>query len=241
MNTRKVNARKVNARKLLVSILMLGCVLLAACAPAATQAPTAVPPTAIPPTVAPTVASVQNQTTFSPKTFKIPLSVSFGPEWSVHYNLPGKFDINNQYDFGLSFYIVTTAKLADPIDGNLIPFPEDFLSWMRSNPDFDTVESTPVTVAGIEGLQIDATPVWKPADGGHLKLFLSLSGNKYGNTEGQPDGENIVTDPEKWRFILLNDVNGERLLIILIDGNGHNFEDAVVQSQAVLASVIFTK
>jgi len=222
---------------------MLVSVLLAACAPVATPtaAPTVFLPTAIPSTMAPTTAPTSMLTTFSPKPFKIPLSVSFGPDWSVHYNLPGKFDINNQHDFGLSFYIVTTAKLADPIDGNLIPFPGDFLSWIKSNPDFDAVESTAVTVAGIEGLQIDATPVWKPVDGAHLKLFLSLSGNKYGNTEGQPDGENIVTDPEQWRFILLNDVNGERLLIILIDGNGHNFEDAVVQSQAVLDSVIFTK
>ena len=233
----------MNTRKLLVSVLMLGCVLLSACAPAVTPspAPTTVAPTAAPPTVAPTLAPAQEGTTFSPKTFKIPLSVSFGPEWSVHYNSPGKFDINNQHDFGLSFYIVTTAKLADPMDGNLFPFPEDFLSWMRSNPDFDAVESTQVTVAGIEGLQIDATPVWKPADGAHLKLFLSLSGNKYGNTEGQPDGENIVTDPEQWRFILLNNVNGERLLIILIDGNGHNFDDAVEQSQKILDTVVFTK
>ena len=227
----------MNTRKLLVSILMLVSVLLSACAPAATPPV----PTTVPPTTAPTVAPAQAGTTFSPKTFKIPLSVSFGPEWSVHYNLPGKFDINNQHDFGLSFYIVTTAKLADPIDGNLIPFPEDFLSWIKSNPDFDAVESTPVTVAGIEGLQIDATPVWKPVDDAHLKLFLSLSGNKYGNTEGQPDGENIVTDSEQWRFILLNNVNGERLLIILIDGNGHDFQDAVGQSQVVLDSVIFTK
>jgi len=227
----------MNTRKLLVSVLMLVSVLLSACASAATPPV----PTTVPPTTAPMVAPAQAGTTFSPKTFKIPLSVSFGPEWSVHYNLPGKFDINNQHDFGLSFYIVTTAKLADPIDGNLIPFPEDFLSWIKSNPDFDAVESTPVTVAGIEGLQIDATPVWKPVDDAHLKLFLSLSGNKYGNTEGQPDGENIVTDSEQWRFILLNNVNGERLLIILIDGNGHDFQDAVGQSQVVLDSVIFTK
>jgi len=233
----------MKARKLLISGLMLVSVLLSACASATATppAPTAVPPTSISPTMAPTVAPAQALTTFAPKPFKIRLNVSFGPDWSVHYNLPGKFDINNQHDFGLSFYIVTTAKLADPLDGNLIPFPEDFLSWIKSNPDFNAVESTSVTVGGIEGLQIDATPVWKPADGAHLKLFLSLSGNKYGNTEGQPDGENIVTDPEQWRFILLNNVSGERLLIILIDGNGHNFEDAVEQSQKVLDMVVFTK
>ena len=97
-----------------------------------------------------------------------------------------------------------------------------------------------MTVAGIEGLQIDATPIWKSTTTGQ-KYFLSLSGKILLNAHGQPDGENIVTDPEQWRFILLNNVNGERLLMILIDGNGHKFEDAVKQSQAVLDSVVFTK
>src|SRR5690348_12134037 len=74
----------MNTRKLLISVLMFVSVLFSACAPAARAiAPTAVPPSLIPPTIAPTVAPVQEQTTFSPKTFKLPMSVSFGPEWHV--------------------------------------------------------------------------------------------------------------------------------------------------------------
>jgi hypothetical protein len=185
-------------------------------------------------------APTATEATSSPKTFNLPMNLNFGPDWKVAYDYPSKFAIDNQHDFGLSFYIVTAAKLADPTDGHLIPFPEDFLSWIKSNPDFSTVTSTQVTVAGINGLQIDATPIWKSTTS-HLKLFLSLSGDTSRNLEGQPDGENIVTDPEQWRFILLNNVNDERLLIILVDGNGHKFEDAVGQSQAVLDSVAFTK
>src|SRR5215212_6314987 len=68
---------KMNARKLLVSVLMFVIVLLSACTPAATPpAPTAVPPTAIPPTVAPTIAPAQEGTTFSPKTFNLPITLS---------------------------------------------------------------------------------------------------------------------------------------------------------------------
>src|SRR6188474_957224 len=71
---------KMNTRKLLVSVLMLGCVLLAACAPVAT--PPA--PTVVPPTVAPTTAPTQEGlTTFSPKTFNLPITLSYGPEWRV--------------------------------------------------------------------------------------------------------------------------------------------------------------
>jgi hypothetical protein len=171
--------------------------------------------------------------TFSPPTFKLPLSVSAGPDWQVKYNLPVRFAIDNpQAD--LSFYIVNDAKLADPIDGKLIPFPEDFLSWIKSDPDFDAVNSTAVTVAGIEGVQIDATPIWQ-STATHLKLFLSLGG------AGWSYRENIVNDPEQWRFILLDDVNGERLLIILISERGHKFEDAVEQAQQVLDTVVFSE
>lgn len=179
-------------------------------------------------------------TTFSPKLVKTPMSVSFGADWHVDYDLPAKFGIGNQDDFGLAFYIVTNAQLADPLDGHLMPFPEDFVAWIKSNPDFAAVTAAPVAVAGIVGVQIDATPIWKSTTA-RLKLFLSLSGDPLGNMHGQPDGENIVNDPEQWRFILLDNVHGERVLIMLIDGNGHKFEDAVEHSQKVLDTVMFTK
>lgn len=226
----------MNTHKLLVSSLILVCILLSACAPAATSpAPTAIP------TSVPTVASAHVEPTFSSKTFKLPMSLDFNSDWQIGYDLPGKFAIDNSHGFGLSFYVVTDAKLIDPMDGHLVPFPEDFLSWIKSDPDFDAVISTPVTIAGIEGLQIDATPVWKSTTE-KLKAFLSLSGDISLNlSHGQPDGENIVTDPEQWQFILLDNVNGERVLIILIDGNGHDFQDALGQSQAVLDSLVFTE
>jgi hypothetical protein len=171
--------------------------------------------------------------TFSPNTFKLPLSVSAGSDWQVRYNLPVRFAI--EYPHGnLTFYVVTDAKLADPIDGKLIPFPDDFLSWIKSDPDFDAVESTSVTVAGIEGVQIDATPIWKSTTT-HLKLFLSLGG------AGWEYRENIVNDPEQWRFILLDDINGERILIIFISERGHIFDDAVEQAQQVLDTVVFSE
>ena len=170
--------------------------------------------------------------TFSPPTFKLPLSVSAGPDWHIKYNLPIRFAIDSPQG-NLSLYIVTDAKLADPIDGHLEPFPADFVSWIKSDPDFDAVESTSVTVAGIEGVQIDATPIWKSTTT-HLKLFLSLGG------AGWEYRENIVNDPEQWRFILLDDVQGERVLILLISERGQ-FEDAVKQAQQVLDTVVFSE
>src|ERR1700687_2670637 len=104
-------------------------VLVACQAQATPAAPTAVlstaAPTAVPPTTAPTVAPTLASTTFSPKSFRLPLSVSFGLDWQVAYDVPGKFAIDNQHDFGLAIYVVTRGQLADPIDGHLIPFPND--------------------------------------------------------------------------------------------------------------------
>jgi len=44
------------------------------------------------------------------------------------------------------FNSVTAAQLVDPVGGNLMPFPDDFISWIQSNPDFKTSEPTQVTV-----------------------------------------------------------------------------------------------
>ena len=208
--------------------------VLVACQAQTTSVPTIapLPATAVPPTVAPTTANTQAQTKFSPK-IEIPMSISFGSDWTISKDLPRKLGMDNRDNFGISINIVTDAKLADPIDGHLIPFPEDFLSWIKSDLDFQVGDLTDVTVAGIEGVRIDATPIWKSTT--FKKLFLQLNG------DGWQNQENIVTDPEQWRFILLNNVNGERMLIILINGHGHNFDDAIQQSQKVLDTVVFSK
>jgi len=207
----------MNTRKLLVSVLILVSVLLAACAPPA--------PIAVPSTVVPIVASDQSLTTFSSKIYKLHMSVSFGSDWHVIDDFTDLVTVaGTQKDWNVGFNIVTNAKLADPVSGAQIPFPVDFASWIKSNPDFKTDEPIEITVGGIKGLQIDATPM-PPKQ----KDFLYLSGTKW----------NIIPSAEQWRFILLNDVNGERLLIFLI-APADQFKDAVQQSQSILDSVAFT-
>jgi hypothetical protein len=213
--------KNMNTRKLLVSVLILVSVLLAACAPAAT--PPA--PIAVPSTVVPIVASDQSLTTFSSKIYKLHMSVSFGSDWHVIDDFTDLVTVaGTQKDWNAGFNIVTNAKLADPVSGAQIPFPVDFASWIKSNPDFKTDEPIEITVGGIKGLQIDATPM-PPKQ----KDFLYMSGTKW----------NIIPSAEQWRFILLNDVNGERLLIFLI-APADQFKDAVQQSQSILDSVAFT-
>jgi hypothetical protein len=216
----------MKTRKLLVSVLILVCILLSACAPAAQATPPA--PTVIPPTV---ISPTQSLTTFTSKVYKLHMAVSFKPtEWHISDDYIDLVTVDSTaQDFGVAFNIVTNAELADPTDGHLVPFPEDFVGWIKSDPDFNLGDQKQVTVSGINGLQIDATPIWKSTTT-NKKLFLMLRLN----------GWNIVTKPERWRFIVLDDVNGERLLILLI-APADQFNDAVQQAQAILDSVVFTK
>ena len=135
----------MNTRKSLVSVLMFVCVLLSACAPVATP----IAPTAVPPTVAPTTAPTQEGlTTFSPKTFNLPITLSYGPEWRVAEEYSDVFTLSYiGHDAGVSFMNVKNTKYADGI-----AFPDEFVTWIQS-PDslFQVEDSKPVLVGGFKG------------------------------------------------------------------------------------------
>lgn len=130
----------------------------------------------------------------------------------------------------LAFNLVTEAEVIDPVDPaeKRVPFPEDFISWIQTDPDFAVGEPTPVTVAGYRGVQIDVTPIWTSSTV-HKKPFLRLKSS----------GWNLVTDPEKWRFIMLNDVEGERMLILQISPPD-TFEHGTELAEEVLKTLTVT-
>jgi len=217
--------RNMNTRKPLVSVLILVSVLLAACAPVATPpAPTVVPSTVAPPTVAPTTAPTQEGlTTFSPKTFNLPITLSYGPEWRVAEEYSDLFTLSYiGHDAGVSFINVKNAKIADGI-----AFPDDFVTWIQSSDSlFQVVESKSVLVGGCKGIQINATYTC-----GNKKNWIMLSGTGWGCGNGEPIG-----------FIYLDDVYGERVLIQIIPSpDGKDYEFIVEESQKVLDTVVFSK
>jgi hypothetical protein len=213
----------MNSFRLLAAVMCIGALfLLFACQPVAPRPETPGPPIAAEPEPA------AELTTFSPGGFKLPLTLSHGAEWAVIDNLPDLVTVENKQEgFALAFNIVTEASLADPVDGHLIPFPEDFLAWIKADPDFAAVTSTPITVAGVSGLQIDATPIWTSTTA-NKKPLLSLPGN----------GWNLIPDPEQWRFILLEPIDGERVLILLL-APADKFQRILPEAQEVLDSVEF--
>jgi hypothetical protein len=224
----------MNTRTLLVSVLMLVCVALSACAPAVTAtkpAATTIPPTAIPPTVAPTVAPAQEQTSFSSDKFQLPMSVSFGPEWDVVVDSVGEILLvggTRAYEgVELVFIFVKDAKIADPASMATMPWPDDFVAYLHSNEYLGVGEPMPITVGGINGVQIDVSV----KNIGQTRNFIVARG----------DSAWLYLDyDQNWRFIILDDVNGQRLLIATTEAP-EGFSVATELAQEVIDSVVFTK
>ena len=218
----------MNARKLLVSVLMFVSVLLSACTPAATPpAPTAVPPTAIPPTMAPTVAPAQDQTTFSSKKFGLPMSISFGPEWHVREDFADEIElVGGTQAVELAFMLVKDAKIADPASTATMPWPDDFVAYLHSNQYLEVGEPMPITVGGVNGVQIDESN----KNIGQSRTFIA----------GKSTGWLYLDYDQSWRFIILDDVNGQRLLIATTEAT-EGFSVATELAQKVIDSVVFTK
>ena len=220
----------MNTRKLLVSVSMLVSVLLSACASAtAAPAPTAIPPTTIPSTAAPTVAPAQDQTTFSSKKFGLPMSISFGPEWHVREDFADEIELvggTQAYGVELAFILVKDAKIADPASTATMPWPEDFVAYLHSNQYLEVGEPMPITVGGVNGVQIDESN----KNIGQKRTFIALKSTDW-----------LYLDyDQSWRFIILDDVNGQRLLIGTTAAS-EGFSVATELAQKVIDSVVFTK
>lgn len=156
----------------------------------------------------PAASAGQAATAISSSRFKLPMTFAVKTDWTVTEDYSDIVTVRHQPTATeISFNLVTTAEVSDPFspDGKRIPFPEDFTRWIQEDPDFAVEAPMPVTVAGYSGVQIDVTPTWTSSTA-HTKPFLHLKSLDW----------NLVTDPEKWRFIMLDDVEGERVLVLQI-------------------------
>lgn len=192
-------------------------------APVATAAPTVAQ-------VAPTAAAPQALTTFSPKTFKPLTSLTFGTEWKFLEEYSDVFTLKNvEHDTDFAFITPKNIKIASPTAPfAAIPFPDDFVNWIQSHGLFHVEGTHPVRVGGFQGTQVNATFT---SACGEKKSWLYLSGTGWNCTTG----ENI-------RFINLEDVYGERVLI-MTEGS-KTVDDFILGgavSQKVLDTVVFSK
>jgi hypothetical protein len=219
----------MNTRNLLVSVLMLVCVLLSACASATATLPA---PTAIPPTVAPTTAPTQEGlTTFSPTTFDLPITFGYGPDWEIDSENSSYITLNyKDYDGDFLFIDPKSAKVAGPAAPySIVPFPADFGNWIQAHGLIQVVKTKSVIVGGLPGTQIDADAT--AACGEKTNWFLVGTG-----------GWNCSFVDGHYRFIYMDVVNGERLLIMTqANISAQDFVLMTDAAQKVLDTVVFSK
>jgi hypothetical protein len=118
------------------------------------------------------------------------------------------------------------SKLSDLIP---VPAPEDMVAWLQKHPYLETEEPEPVSVGGVKGTQIDAVvaddvPTGECGDN-CLGLFSISREIDWG-----------VYEKERVRFVVLEDVGGERV-IISAETLATDFEGFLPKAQKVLDSV----
>jgi len=168
-------------------------------------------------------------TTFSPKTFDIPFTLVYGPEWKIDSEFSSQVVQLKYKDYDGEFLFINpkSATVAGPAAPySVIPFPDDFVNWIQAHGLFRVVKTQSVFVGGLSGTQIDATS----ACGSHTAwLFVGAGG-----WNCDPGGH--------YRFTYLDDVNSERLLIMTVGYvSAEDFVSMTDASQKILDTVVFSK
>jgi hypothetical protein len=158
------------------------------------------------------------------------MSISFGPEWHVREDYADEILLvgGTQASEGveLVFILVKDAKIADPANTATMPWPDDFVAYLHSNQYLEVGEPMPITVGGVNGVQIDESN----KNIGQKRTFIGLKST----------GWLYLDADQSWRFIILDDVNGQRLLIGTTEAP-EGFSVATELAQKVIDSVVFTK
>jgi virginiamycin B lyase len=175
--------------------------------------------------------SAQPLTTFSPTAFDLPITFRYSPDWKIDSEVSSQVSFTyKDYDGYFSLINPKTAKVAGPAAPySVISFPDDFVNWIQSHGLFQIVKTQSVLVGGLPGTQIDADAT--PACGAKTMWFLVGAG-----------GWNCSFVDGHYRFIYLDNVNGERLLI-MTQGNmsAQDFTLMTDASQKILDTVVFSK
>jgi hypothetical protein len=143
----------------------------------------------------------------------------------------GVLDMRQGVEGGvLSF--VNEKEVFDPSklrDMDSVPAPKNLVSWLQKHPYLETEQPEPVTIGGVKGVQLDAVvaedvPTSECGDNclGLLMVTLEIAW--------------VVYEKEKVRFIVLEDVGGERVTIG-VEALAVDFEEFLPRAQKVIDTV----
>ena len=130
----------------------------------------------------------------------------------------------------MSIGAVNVEEVLDPSDPyQRVTAPDDMAAWLQKHPGLDAEEPGRVSVGGISGQQFDAIAS-EPKDIEDCpEPCVPLIGLSMGETFW-------LGESEKYRFIVLDDVEGETVTLIF-GGPAVDFEEFLPEAQKVLDTV----
>ena len=110
-----------------------------------------------------------------------------------------------------------------------VPAPKNLVTWLQRHPYLETEQPQPTTIGGVKGMQLDAVvaedvPASECGDN-CLGLFMITLEIPW-----------VVYEKEKVRFIVLEDVGGERVTIA-VEALAADFEEFLPKAQKVIDTV----
>jgi hypothetical protein len=173
------------------------------------------------------------QPAFVTKRFVPTVSLVPGAGWRAILDAVGSFTLDEGDPPGLRF--VRVSAVFDPVSQRVIELPKDLEAWILANPLLQVRSPVPVSIGGIEGIQIDAEVAKAPNVPYEMRgrfcpvpgcVGLFVAGTIIDGSVGS-----------MFRFILM-DVGGQRLMIE-IDSLGSDWATFLRRAQAVLSTVRF--
>lgn len=168
---------------------------------------------------------------YTSEAFKPTLSFKVGNGWLAV--IPETHDalVIGQRNEPLTIGFLNVAQVFDPSNPDQkIAAPEDMAAWLQDHPRLDTEEPGRVTIGGVSGQQFDAIAFEPTEDPPYCRepcvpLFAISGGEIF-----------WLGKSEKFRFIVLENVKGETV-IITFGGPAVEFEEFLPEAQKVLDMV----
>ena len=141
--------------------------------------------------------------------FKPALSFTVGKGWSNTANqLSDYIELGQQGETGFLTF-ANIKEVYKPGTQDVVEAPKDLVGWLQDHPDLNTGEPEPITVGGVEGVQLDVLVEDLPED------VYGECGPECVDIAPLSSGEQGVyfREVNKRRVIVLEDVKGETVTI----------------------------
>jgi hypothetical protein len=143
----------------------------------------------------------------------------------------GVLDMRQGVEGGVLSFVIEQEVFdpSKPRELDNVPAPKNLVSWLQRHPYLETEQPQPATIGGVKGMQLDAVvaddvPSSECGDN-CLGLFMV-----------SPDIDWVAYEKEKVRFIVLEDLGGERVTIA-VEAFAVDFEEFLPKAQKVIDTV----